>query len=322
MKTNNIKTEKCNVEFLQSKLKDLFKGRDTLIQSQNINDIINNGLKIVRKMLKTQTASIFILSKEGVLERKGIYGVDKNNNFIKTTWFSDEHYDIGESITGRAALPTNDSGLGEPQWLNNLQQEYVKGTSYTKYLDKLGNLECVISVPLNGQYQTFGVLEVINKVEKQDIVDKTCGFTKEDVYWLSNLGANIATALTNAKKVYRLKILTRISEKLTDSFKKSFDLKKCLRFIAKAIVSEYTNYKACIIRLDDGSETDGIEILEGKKITKDNFIYKPFIKGEEIAGIVYKTGKDVIIEDISKKRKKFVNIEWIESNNLKSYLIT
>ncbi|MGB5770840.1 MAG: hypothetical protein WBM32_13385 [Crocosphaera sp.] len=122
------------------------------------------ALAEVHKQLKVQVASLFLFSKDGTIKRVGINGIDKEGNWIDNSWFPDEQYAPGESFSGRAVPPYDaESGYGEPQYSNQLEQEYSMINAY-RYKGKLGELKCGISVPLNGSYRTFGTLEVLNKM--------------------------------------------------------------------------------------------------------------------------------------------------------------
>ncbi len=132
---------------------------------ETVEELIQEVLKLVRQKLNSQVASIFLFTKNGVIKRKGINGVDKEGNPIDNSWFPDEEYAPGFSFSGKA-IPTYEaeSSFGELQWSNDLRQFTMHDQTQVPYLEKLGELECGISVPLNGRYRTFGTLEVLNKL--------------------------------------------------------------------------------------------------------------------------------------------------------------
>ncbi len=115
-----------------TQLKSINEVSKTLMQCQSIEEVIQNSLIEVRKRLKVQVASIFLFTKQGVIERKGINGVDKKGSPIDNNWiFEEDRYKPGESFSGKAMPQSNsESDYGEPQYSNNIFAEY-------KYLDKI-----------------------------------------------------------------------------------------------------------------------------------------------------------------------------------------
>ena len=126
---------------ISNQLQSLNEVTRGLVQCQSLEEAVAKALAEVRKHLKVQVASIFLLSKEGVIERVGIDGVDVNNNVIEDSWLSEEHYKPGESFSG-LPVPTADSesDYGNPNYVNNIA-EYFPNMKYGKeYREKLGKL--------------------------------------------------------------------------------------------------------------------------------------------------------------------------------------
>ena len=164
-----------------NQLKTLIHVRNTLMQSQSIEELVEKALERIREELDVQVASIFLFSKDGVIERVGINGFDKNGKPIDNSWFPENKYEPGASFSGRT-IPKTDSksSFGEPQWSNDHLNDYqMDKTAKAPYLDKLGNLQSGIAVPLNDRHKTFGILEVLNKQGGKE-------FSSEDVYGLGD----------------------------------------------------------------------------------------------------------------------------------------
>lgn len=101
-------------------LNDLLEVRNTLMKCRNVEEVIRDALTKVRQRLHSQVASIFLFSKDGFVERRGINGVDKDGLPIDNTWFQNEKYKPGESFSGKAVPFKLNSVYGEPQWSNSL----------------------------------------------------------------------------------------------------------------------------------------------------------------------------------------------------------
>jgi signal transduction histidine kinase len=304
-----------NAEVLRQQLESLNEVSTTLRNCQSIEEAVQKALVEVRKRLDVQVASIFLLSKDGVLKREGIDGVDQGGNPIDNSWFFEEQYAPGESFSG-GAVPRfeAESSYGNPQYSNKiLEKEMV----YTRpYLEKLGCLRCGISVPLNGSSRTFGTLEVLNKQDSE-------GFSQEDVYWLMIIGTNVANFIVNFRKKKRLRAYQKVTQILVDleASDRSFSLEKFYQLVANELVSDFTPYKACIIRIAD--EKNDLEIRAKSSHLESNFWQKrkdgSVKSGSQIVGNVYKTQKPVFINIDDSNIELFNNKEWIRDHELKSF---
>ncbi|MDJ0601706.1 MAG: GAF domain-containing protein [Crocosphaera sp.] len=274
------------------------------------------ALAEVRKQLNVQVASLFLFSKDGTIKRIGIDGIDKEGNKIDNSWFPEEEYQPGESFSGKAVPPYHaESGYGEPQYSNNLEKDYYSMNNGNRYKEKLGDLRCAISVPLNGSYRTFGTLEVLNKITPQK-------FEREDVYWLMMIARVVADFISLSKNKQSLEVYKELIEKLVllEVASRDFNLEAVYQLVGESLTSDFLPYQAFIIRIPDEnndlylpirSKTNHIS-WEGRK---DNSVQS----GSQIVGEVYKSQKAKYIEDINKFGiQKFNNKEWIKNNQLKS----
>ncbi len=307
---------------LRSQLSSLNEVNQALTECQSIEEAVQKALNEVRKKLNVQVASIFLFSNEGVIKRVGINGIDRDGKRIGNDWFSDEHYKPGESFSGKAVPFTGlEFGFGEPQYSNNILEEYSGMNNGSLYETKLGDLRCGISVPLNGLNRTFGTLEVLNSQSPN-------GFTSDDLYWLMLIGTNLANCISTFRRKEKQKLVNYIIENFISLavIDNNFNLEEVCQFIADALVnilsgfSDITTFKACIIRLVD--ENEDLEIKAKSHPSdvswqgrKDGSIKA----GSLIVGEVYKTNKPRFIIDVSSEIDKFNNKTWIEANDLKSF---
>ena len=161
-----------------------FEDLDTLMQAV---------VQETRQLLHAESASLFLL-KDGVLYRKAIAGMDAN-------WLKDEHYRVGEGITGQVIVPPLGGKHGRPVRNNLVNQDPDVIQHYLmEYQARLKTRQVshLMAVPLNGQDYSFGVLRVVNKFNPQGQLD-TRGFNEEDQDFLSAIASMVAVALENAR---------------------------------------------------------------------------------------------------------------------------
>jgi GAF domain-containing protein len=197
----------------QQQLDNLLEVRNALLRCRNLPEVIELALEIIHQRLNPQVASIFLISKAGFIERRGIKGTDKNGQPIPSTWFAEERYQPGESFSGKAVASGWDQDYGSPQWSNCLDEYEMQPASKAAYLDKLGYLKYGMSVPLNGADRTFGTLEVLNKIDAQGQIAAE-GFQPEDIYWLTIVGMNVATVISDLRTQNFQTIFARVTQEL------------------------------------------------------------------------------------------------------------
>jgi signal transduction histidine kinase len=299
-------------------LEDLNQVSQTLRSCSSVEEVAQKALEEVRERLKVQVASIFLLSKDGLLKRFGINGVDRENNPIDNSWFSDEQYAPGESFSGQAIPKFEaESSYGKPVFSNQLLDEYSNMRNRNRYLEKLGQLRCGISVPLNGVSRTFGTIEVLNKQENI--------FSSEDIYLLIIIGTNVANYIVDFRRKKRLGIYKEMTAMLIDSEfdERNIDLHDFYQTVANKLTEDFTPYKACIIRIAD--EKDDLEI-RGKSSNLDEDVFWQGRKdgsvkaGSQITGTVYTKRKPIFIQEIDDVEiQQFNNKNWIRERQLKSF---
>ncbi|NET16973.1 MAG: GAF domain-containing protein [Okeania sp. SIO1H6] len=306
---------------LREQLRHLNEVSQTLMKCDSVEDAVQKALVEVRSKLDVQVASIFLFSNEGVIRRVGINGVDAKGEPIGDNWLSDEHYRPGESFSGKAVPLTGlESAFGEPHYSNNILNEYREMRYGTFYKNKLGNLRCGISVPLNSLNRTFGTLEVLNSKAPD-------GFTNDDIYWLMLIGTNLTNYISTFKRREKQKLVNHIIENFISLavIDKNFDLKEVFQFIADALVGilpefpDIMKFQACIIRLNESEDLE----IKAKSYTNEiswNGRKDGSVKaGSQIVGKVYQTNQPCFIVDIDSEIDKFNNKDWIKANNLKSF---
>jgi nitrogen-specific signal transduction histidine kinase len=305
---------------LKDELRNIFEIRNALLTCSDIPTVIQTAMEAVAVRLLPQTVAVFLFSKEGYLERVGIRGADKDRARIPDDWFSDERHDVGASFTGKAARPVVNSNFGEPQWSANLDNEAIDDRSKNAYREKLGELKGVISVPLNGRHKTFGVLEVINRLDKNGsrLSGERDVFSMEDVYQLSLIGMNLASAISGLRRKNELNTLAEISRMLVGPVNIDAGTYPVYQYTMDKLVDNMSYYKAVILRIF--RQPDMLEVIAkaGGGINWDKRILEP-IKIGAVTGEIYEAGAPVFIQDIETRKNDFRTYEWISANGLKSY---
>ena len=288
----------------------------------NLTDVVQVALKQVRKHLNSQVASLFLLNKDGLLARVGIEGSDGRNKAIDNQWLPKEQYEPGQSFSGKAVPEVgNDSIYGSPNYSNTLNNN-SKGMKYgPEYFNKLSYLKSGISVPLNGFNRTFGSLEVLNKKGNDE-------FTPDDVYRLMLIGNLVANHISHYKREYRRYVDDHLTDWLVRVESEQIDSKEINTFLAKALISETTPYKVCIIRkVDDQGDLQNLAKEKTEDISWEgrNPELVNVNKNGTVTAQVFRSKKPSYIDDIEdaieKNRYKFHNENWYKLSNIKSVAV-
>jgi signal transduction histidine kinase/PAS domain-containing protein len=148
-----------------------------------------------RWRLSAEVATLFLIDEEsGRLTRRATAGVDSR-------WLPDEHYAIGEGIVGSTLATVPGERYGRPIRTDKADVDpLVAPATLNAYRSKLpsGQVKHVLTVPLNGQLRSFGVLRLLNKLDASgNLVAE--GFSREDEDFLTTIAAMVAIAVENAQ---------------------------------------------------------------------------------------------------------------------------
>ena len=249
-------------------------------------------------------------------------GIDKDGNaIINDQWLPEERYKPGESFSGKAVPPVgNDSVYGSPDYSNDLKT-YRTMKYGVQYLDKLGDLKSGISVPLNGLHRTFGTLEVLNKRGNDE-------FTSDDIYRFMLIGNLVANHISHYKREYRKYVYNQLTDWLVRVESEQIESQEINTFLAKALISETTPYKVCIIRkVDDQGDLQNLAKAKTEKIDWEgrNPELVNVNKNGTVTAQVFRSKKPLYIDEIEdaieESRYKFHNQNWIKLNNIKSMAV-
>lgn len=283
------------------------------------NAVIHTALQRVREMLHAQVVSLFLFAKDGRLHRVGIEGVDDAQQPIDHHGFYiQESYAVGSGFAGRAAIPAED-GYGKPQWTNQLQTEELGEQTRTEYAQKF-KLHCAIAVPLNGQNKTYGVLQVINKVDAStgEPLDY-CSFAPNEIPLLSAIGSFVATAISNFRRDKQNKLYADLSNLLIRSPSAPIDLQDTYDRIVQRLISEETAFEVCILRVKRRDELVVQSRAAVERVQLGTRQDKAIQSGDGLVGRALQLGQPMLVENISDRIDQFKSKDWIRLNGFESF---
>lgn len=193
-----------NLAQAQGRERDLTQERAKWLQTYNelgqrlsgyadVEELLQFVVDEVKSKMDVELASLFLFDKrDEFLVRKTTAG-------IESSWLLDEKYRIGEGIVGKTVTPVGQQKYGEPFYTNEADKEPSRYITYQeKYREKLKShqVKHAITVPLNGQTKSFGVLRVLNKLNADGSLAPT-GFTQNDVDFLVTIASMVAIAVEN-----------------------------------------------------------------------------------------------------------------------------
>ena len=308
-------------------LKSLFSVSNSLVSCTTREAVAEEAIKLALEKLSSQSASVFLFTKDGYLKRLRISGTDANGHTIPNDWFSEEKHVPGQSFTGRVVVRQQDSRYGRPYWTKTLSTDQIDPESRNNYVEKLGALHDAVAVPLNGRHRTFGVLEVINKFDGKRPLEEF--FSDDDMYWLSIIGMTLSTVLSRLRSNEEFKLLADMSKMLVEPFsiesQEKFDAGPFYKHTVQKLIGPTTCYRVCFLRVVNADQHleiaaqdgDSIRWTDGDRVSLK--VHEHIAKGEGFAGKVYESGEQILIKNLEARAEEFQNAPWIKLNNLKSY---
>jgi hypothetical protein len=321
-KKNQPEDNVTNLSLEDENTEDYQEIRNCLIGFDSKKEIIQNALAIACDKLNCQAAAIFLFSsKDGLLKRVGIKGIDRNGEAIDNNWFEQESYTVGESFTGRAASPQSGSKYGKTQVCYDFSKKGLKNKK--KYFDKLGKLKVAIAMPLNGRNKTYGVLEIFNKLDKGNSISDGV-FSESDIDLITFLAGDIASAISNFHRDAENNILRYLKDSLIESDLNNFDYSSFYEKILCFLVGSETAFKAAILRVKN-NDSGNMHVRFSSYATEYGVTKKennePRKSNQGFVGLVTESRKPQIIEKISKSGTidEFISSGWVKENKFESF---
>jgi GAF domain len=303
-------------------ISDLRKFGNQLLSCRSLEEIYISVFDLVSREINPQVISIFIFLKDGYIERVGIFGIDQLKEKIPDNWLIEnnvrERYLPGESFSGAALSSKEKNVYGEPVLSQDLENDFDLKHG-KKYKEKLGFLQCGISVPLNGTHHTFGTIEIINKINsKTGNPDCSILLNQRDLCWLAIVGSHVSTAISRLRKFKEDSVIKYLTQKLVQ---KNVSEDNVFDNVAKMLAEEtLMPYKVCIIRFlqdDEFLPVSGIAATPDINLSNKGFSSRNINEG--MIGQVCKKGTPKEINKIDERIDEFLSKKWIEDSDLKSF---
>jgi GAF domain-containing protein len=314
-----------DVEQIKDPLEDLHLTEDSILNTKK--QIINNALKVVCEKLNFQSAAIFLFSKDGVLERFGIYGWAIDGKRIDSESFLKREVYYQNGLT-ESSIASGSSSYGKIKYYPVIEKEPFNKNSHKEYLETFGKLRSAIDIPLNGRNKTYGVLRVINKVklnEKKEHVFLDEPFSIASVQKLLYFSTCISIALSNFRRDVHSQMFKYLSRLLIGYSSESEPCRKQLfrKVVELLVYNPETPFKAAILR----ETTEEPPIF---KLQAHAFYPEAIAKGrndsdknplEAPIWMIVGKGKRLIIQDLQKSTllDQFKNKDWIKENGFPSF---
>jgi hypothetical protein len=336
LRRDDLQRQEC-IQEIQKILDQIEKDREKsilgTIDHQKIraskSNIIDKILRVTCEKLEAQTASIFLISKDGVLERAGIYGRDINREEIESKWLSGERYEVlNNSFTGKAARHRDNSPYGAIQYT-----EVFKGSNeeenliFEQYHEKFGDLKSALAIPLSGRNKTYGVLRICNSTNSSTLgvfPIENCNFK----LYLTTLSTSISSRLSYFRRDVQSSLLEHFSHLLIQS---TYDTEEIYQKILDLLVQNpETAFKAAILRVKirNGSlSVKATSLFEGVSLNRDDRDRKE--DGRSLLSSVARCKQRFIVPDIqslintnsevNKENHPFQNDQWIKENGFQCF---
>ncbi|MFH1860063.1 MAG: ATPase, T2SS/T4P/T4SS family [bacterium] len=240
--------------------------------SSSLDEILDSIMDMVLKVMQTDAGALMLVDEAGNLVTKITKGRDAaafNNSILR----------MGEGIAGSVAE------TGESIALPDINGKIIGLLESNNEVDR--NLYNILCVPMKFNNRTVGVVEVINRQEKQP-------FSFEDIDILEAVAAQITVLIENSslfnlaqKEAKALRTLFEVNEVLNSAK----DIQSLLDLTIKLATRFMTAETSALMILDD--KTDELII----KASGDELSRTRIRLGEGIAGMVAKNGEPVLIED-------------------------
>lgn len=248
----------------------LYETGKIINSSLDLNKILRNIVSIVVNKLKYDEFSILFLENKKLILKEG------HNHPKKDV--AEYHIKLGKGVTGKVAES------GRPIIVNDVS----KSKDYIRIRKKI---KSELAVPIKNKGKVIGLFNVESR--------KLNAFNEHDLFILSALADQTAIAIQNAqtneslkRSNKRLETINSISKIINSSLDPDTIFKRFLKYASKDL-----NYHYCALLMIEGNRLysrTGIGFT-----TREIETYSADI-GEGVCGVVAKTGKPMIVNDISK----------------------
>lgn len=276
----------------------------TITSTLDLKKVLNKIMDISTKLVKSEAWSLLLIDQ------------DKKHLVFKEALGSKKHkikgakLRFGQGIAGWVAKEK------KPILSNDAQSD----PRFYPEIDRITGFETksILCVPLISRGNTLGVIEIINKLSKQD-------FTKDDLQKIETIADFASIAIENAMLYYKAEQLS-ITDDLTGLYNSRYFFFTSENEIAKAKKNK-SNVSFIFLDLDYfknvndiyGHQIGGHVIKEVGQVLKNSVSSKYTTArygGDEYVMILPKAGVEEAVNVAEKLRKKIKSWEFLKDQNL------
>ena len=274
----------------------------SLPSRSSIEDLSGAFLVRLRDVLDYEIGSVYLKTPSGSLDR--ITSVISAQNPGRRT---------ASYIDGTEALDALLQGKTE---LANKQDNLALGRVLNEYEDLLGRTLTMERVPLNGSSQVFGMVELACRQRVPASPQ-----TQSDGYCLTIAASFLASAITTFRSRNETMVLADLSRFLSDpEMEGDAAVGEVFNKGLQLIVNGLMDYRAAVLRV--ATPEGSLEVLSkaGDASMRWDVWKNHIVRGQEALSGEVLSHKDrvISIQDISAQQERFVNLDWVLDNGLKS----
>lgn len=282
---------------MELKIKGLTEISHLAAISTNLDEIIDSIMDMVLRIMRTDAGILMLINEtSNYLETRIIKGRDAaaiNGLSLR----------MGEGIAGSVAE------TGESISIPDITGQIIVIPENNNEVDtKLYNILCV---PMKFNNRIIGIIEIINRQEKQP-------FSLEDIDILEAIAAQITVLIENStlfnlaqKEAKALRTLFEVNEILNSAK----DIQSLLDLTIK-LATRFMTASTSALMILDNKTNELIINVSGEELSQ-----KRIRVGEGIAGMVAKNGESVLIEDTENDPRFFPEIDNITQYLANSILV-
>ncbi|MFH1825171.1 MAG: HD domain-containing phosphohydrolase [Candidatus Firestonebacteria bacterium] len=175
-------------------------------------------------------------------------------------------------------------------------------------------IENILCVPLKIQEKVIGVIEIMNKFNKKR-------FIKEDLDLLESLAGQISLIIQNAKLFHdsqrKIEVLSTLI-KVSAIINSTLNLNKLLNEVMESATQLLFAETSSIFLIDQEKQELYFEVVTGKTKERVSQIRIPISEG--VAGWVARTGKSILVPDVTKDTRFYNKVDEKSSFKTKSII--
>lgn len=284
-------------------------------ENTNLQYTCRKCVEFINKNINARITSLFFLSKiDGNYKKIAEYG--EKNNLNKDESYSKDNHIINEMMN----FFNFNEGYFNIKIFDNVGKFNLRNKQNIRVFKKaFGRNSKTIYIPFHDNYVPFGFIKVVDKINSEG---KIIDFNDDDFGKLVFYCNNISWYISQVKRKSELVAIKEISKLIRYEDTK---LKDFCSEVAKILISDWTDFIACCIRIVKSKEKNELELLGyayDSCISDTNKFKSAISINQGIVGEVFKEKTHKFISNISDPdiRHKIIDINWMELNGIKSFI--